>query len=76
MCTLKDFVSVLALNTPLKVITEYDDNTIYGWCYKGADRDNTFEVFSINELFDKFGEYIVDYSAIRDGMLCIEIVKE
>lgn len=76
MCLLKDFISVLALSTPLKVITESDDIIVYGRCYKDADRDTTFEVFSINELFDKFGEYIVDYSAIRDGMLYIEIVKE
>ena len=74
--TLKAFVSVLALNTPLKIFSEYDDKLIYGRCYKGADRDTTFEVFSIDELFNKFGEYIVDYSCIRDGMLHIEIVKE
>lgn len=74
--TVKAFVSVLALNTPLKIFSEYDDKIIYGRCYKGADRDNTFEVFSIDELFDKFGEYIVDYLAIRDNMLYIEIVKE
>lgn len=74
--TVKAFVSVLALNTPLKVFSEYDDKIVYGRCYKGADRDTTFDVFSINELFDKFGEYIVDYSAIRDNMLYIEIVKE
>lgn len=74
--TVKAFISVLALNTPLKVFSETDDKTIYGRCYKGADRDITFEVFSINELFDKFGDYIVDYSAIRDNMLYIEIVKE
>lgn len=75
MCTLKDFVSVLALNTPLKVTTEYNDNVIYGRCYKGADRDNTFKVFSIDELFDKFGEFIVVYSCIRDGILYIDIYK-
>lgn len=74
--TLKAFVSILALNTSLKVFSETDDKIIYGRCYKDADRDTTFEVFSINELFDKFGEYIVDFSAIRDGMLYIEIVKE
>lgn len=74
--TVKAFVSVLALNTPLKVFSETDDKIIYGRCYKGADRDTTFEVFSIDELFDKFGDYIVDYSAIRDNMLYIEIVKE
>lgn len=72
--TLKAFVSVLALNTPLKVTTECDDKLIYGRCYKGADRDTTFEVFSINELFDKFGEYIVDFSAIRDNTLYIYIL--
>ena len=78
MCLLKDFVSVLALNTPLKIFSEYNDKLIYGRCYKGADRDTTFEVFSINELFDKFGEYIVCFSAIRDNTLYIyiEIVKE
>lgn len=74
--TLKAFVSVLALNTPLQIFLEYDDKLIYGRCYKGADRDTTFEVFSIDELFNKFGECIVDYSCIRDGMLYIEIVKE
>ncbi len=74
--TVKAFVSVLALNTPLKIFSVCDDKIVYGRCYKGADRDASFEVFSINELFDKFGEYIVDYSAIRDNMLYIEIVKE
>ena len=74
--TLKAFVSVLALNTPLKIFSEYDDKIVYGRCYKGADRDTTFEVFSIDELVDEFGEYIVDYSAIRDNILYIEIVKE
>lgn len=74
--TVKAFISVLALNTPLKVFSETDDKIVYGRCYKGADRDTTFDVFSINELFDKFGDYIVDYSAIRDNMLYIEIVKE
>jgi len=74
--TVKAFVSVLALSTPLKIFSETDDKIIYGRCYKGADRDVTFEAFSINELFDKFGEYIVDYSAIRDNMLYIEIIKE
>lgn len=72
--TVKAFVSVLALITPLKI--EYDDKIIYGRCYKGADRDTTFNVFSIDELFEKFGEYIVDYSCIRDNILYIEIVKE
>ena len=76
MCLLKDFVSVLGLNTPLKIFLEYDDKLVYGRCYKGADRDGTFEVFSINELFEKFGEYVVDYSAIRDNMLYIAIVKK
>lgn len=74
--TVRAFVSVLALNMPLKVFSATDDKIIYGRCYKGADRDITFDVFSINELFDKFGDYIVDYSAIRDNMLYIEIVKE
>lgn len=74
--TVKAFVSVLALNTPLKIFSETDDKIIYGRCYKGADRDTTFDVFSINELFVNFGEYIVDYSAIRDNILYIEIVKE
>ena len=74
--TVIQFVSVLSLNTPLKVFSETDDKIIYGRCYKDADRDMTFDVFSINELFDKFGEYIVDYSIIRDNMLYIEIVKE
>lgn len=74
--TVKAFISVLALNTPLKVFSLPDDKIIYGRCYNGADRDTTFEVFSIDELFDKFGEYIVDYSAIRDNMLYIEVVKE
>ena len=74
--TLKAFVSVLALNTPLKIFSETYAKIIYGRCYKGADRDTTFEVFSIDELFEKFGEYIVEYSAIRDNMLYIEIIKE
>ena len=74
--TVKAFISVLALNTPLKVFSEYDDKIIYGRCYKNADRDTSFEVFNIDELFNKFGEYIVDHSAIRDNILYIEIIKE
>lgn len=74
--TVIQFVSVLALNTPLKVFSETDDKIIYGRCYKNADRDTSFEIFSIDELFNKFGEYIVDYSAIRDNILYIEIIKE
>lgn len=74
--TVIQFVSVLALNTPLKVFLETDDKIIYGRCYKNVNRDTSFEVFSIDELFDKFGEYIVDYSAIRDNILYIEIIKE
>lgn len=74
--TVIQFVSVLALNTPLKVVSETDGKIIYGRCYNGADRDTTFEVFSIDELFDKFGEYIVDYSAICYNKLYIVIVKE
>lgn len=74
--TVKQFVSVLSLNTPLKVFSLIDDKIIYGRCYKGADRDTTFEVFSIDELFDKFGEYAVDFSSIRFNTLYIEIVKE
>lgn len=74
--TVKAFISVLALNTPLKVFSLTDDKIIYGRRYNGADRDTTFEVFSIDELIDKFGEYIVDFSSIRFGTLYIEIVKE
>lgn len=76
MCLLKDFVSVLALNTPLKVTTEDIDIVLYGRCYKGADRDNTFDVFSIDELFEKYGNYVVIYSNIRDNILYIDIEKE
>lgn len=74
--TVIQFISILSLNTPLKVFSLTDDKIIYGRCYKGADRDTTFEVFSVNELFDKFGDYIVDFSSIRFGTLYIEIVKE
>ena len=74
--TVKAFISLLALNTPLKVFSLPDDKIIYGRCYKGADRDTTFEVFSIDELFDKFGKYVVDFVSIRFGILYIEIVKE
>ena len=76
MCLLKDFVSVLSLNMPLKVTTEDTDIVLYGRCYKGADRDNTFEVFSIDELFEKFGDYVVIYSNIRDNILYVDIEKE
>ena len=72
--TVIQFVSVLALNTPLKVTTE-DDIVLYGRCYKGADRDNTFEVYTIDELFEKFGDYVVVYSCIRDNILYIDIDK-
>lgn len=76
MPLLKDFVSVLALSTPLKVITNEDvDIVLYGRCYKGADRDTTFEVFSIDELFEKFGDYSVIFSCIRDNILYIDIHK-
>ena len=75
MCLLKDFISVLALNTPLKVTTEDIDIVLYGRCYKGADRDTTFEVFSIDELFEKFGDCVVVYSCIRDNILYIDIDK-
>lgn len=75
--TVIQFVSVLALSTPLKVFfSVIDDKIIYGRCYKNADRDTAFEVFSIDELFNKYGEYIVDYATIRDNILYIEIIKE
>lgn len=70
MCLLKDFISVLALSMPLKVIKE---KVIYGRCYKGADRDTSFEVFSIDELFDKYGDCKVFYSSICNGVLHILI---
>lgn len=74
MCTLKDFVSVCALSMPLKIRIECDDEMlVYGRCYKGADRDTTFKVFSIDELFEKFGNYAVTFSNIRDGILYIDI---
>lgn len=75
MPLLKDFVSVLSLSTPLKVTTEDDDIVLYGRCYKGAERDTTFEVFSIDELFEKFGDYAVTFSCIRDNILYIDIHK-
>ena len=75
MCLLKDFVSVLSLTMPLKVTTEDTATVLYGRCYKGADRDTTFEVFSIDELFEKFGDYVVVYSCIRDNILYIDIDK-
>jgi hypothetical protein len=75
MPLLKDFVSVLALNTPLKVTTEDDSIVLYGRCYKNADHDNTFVVYSIDELFEKFGNYFVVYSCIRDNILYIDIDK-
>lgn len=75
MCLLKDFVSVLSLSMPLKVTTEDINIVLYGRCYKGADRDNSFEVFSIDELFEKFGDYVVVYSCIRDNILYIDIDK-
>lgn len=71
-CLLKQFIAVFALNTPIKVVTD-GDFVLYGRCYKDADHDTSFEVFSINELFDKYGEYIVIFSFIRDGILYIEI---
>lgn len=75
MCLLNEFISVFALNTPLKVTTEYDDKVIYGQCYKGAYRDTTFEVFSIEELIEKFGNYAVIFSCIRNNILDISIDK-
>ena len=75
MCLLKDFVSVLSLSMPLKVTTEDTNIVLYGRCYKGADRDTTFEVFSVDELFEKFGDYVVIYSCIRDNILYIDIDK-
>lgn len=75
MCLLKDFVSVLSLSMPLKVTTEDTNIVLYGRCYKGADRDTTFEVFSVSELFEKFGDYVVVYSCIRDNILYIDIDK-
>ena len=75
MCLLKDFVSVLSLSMPLKVTTEDTDIVLYGRCYKGVDRDTTFKVFSVGELFEKFGDYVVVYSCIRDNILYIDIDK-
>lgn len=72
MCFLKDFIIVFSLNTPIKVIIE-NEVIIYGRRYKGADRDNTFDAFSIEELLNKYGDYVVDYSYIRDNILCIGI---
>lgn len=76
MCLLKDFVSVLSLATPFKVINNNGDILIYGRCYRGADRDNTFKVFSIDELFEKYGDYVVIFSNIRERILYIDIAKE
>lgn len=75
MCLLKDFVSVLALSMPLKVTIDGYSVVIYGRCYKGADCDTTFKVFSVNELFEKFGEYVVIFANIRDGVLYVDIEK-
>lgn len=74
MCFLKDFITVFALTTRIKVIVE-NEIIVYGRCYKGADRDTTFDVFSIDELLDKYGDYVVNFSFIRDNMLYIEIDK-
>lgn len=73
MCLLKDFISVLALNMPL--IVRIEDKVIYGRCYKGADRDNSFDVFSIDELFDKYGDYKVFYSCIINSVFHIFIKR-
>lgn len=75
MPLLKDFVSVLSLTTPLKVTTEDESIVLYGRCYKGADRDTTFEVFSVGELFEKFGDYVVIFICVRDNILYIDIDK-
>lgn len=73
MISLNEFLGVFAMNTPMKVTTESDDIIVYGQRYDGADHDNSFKVFSLPELFNKFGTYNVIYSSIRDGILYVDI---
>lgn len=75
MCLLKDFISIIAGDTPLKVTTESDDVIIYGQMYKGSDRDTSFTVFDIEELYDKYGDYAAIYTYIDKGVLIICIDK-
>ena len=73
MCRLEDLIYVTALDTPLKVIRESDNTTIYGQRY---DQPNTtFEVHDINDLCVKFGDYAVIYVCVRKGILYIIIEK-
>lgn len=76
MCSLRDFVTVLSFTTPFKVTIDDGRTVLYGRCYKGADRDNTFKVFSVGELLDMYGDYAVIFSHIIENILYIDIDKK